>query len=129
MMLSEWMVMRTPEGVNLNYYGAGRVQIPLTRGRTLTLNMQGDYPRRQEVQIGVSLTHPTEFVLRLRTPTWSRQTEVWLNGQRVPEVTPGTYLIVRLCQRRCRGHGLSLLAARTGNCPARRDVQPFRRID
>jgi hypothetical protein len=91
-MLSEWAVMYTPVGVNLNYYGAGKMQVALMRGRTLTLTVQGDYPCRQEVQIGVGLTHPTEFVLRLRIPGWSRKTEIWLNGQRVPDVTPGTYL-------------------------------------
>lgn len=94
-MLSEWAVMRTAEGVNLNYYGTGRVQLPLTRGRTLTLNVQGDYPRRPEVQIGVNVTRPTEFALRLRIPAWSRKTEVWLNGQRISDVTPGTYLTLQ----------------------------------
>lgn len=94
-MLSEWAVMRAADGVNLNYYGTGRVQLPLTRGRTLTLNVQGDYPRRPEVQIGVSVTRPTQFALRLRIPAWSRKTEVWLNGQRVSDVTPGTYLTLQ----------------------------------
>ncbi len=91
-MLSEWAVMCTPGGVNLNYYGAGKMQVHLMRGRTLTLTVQGEYPYRQEVQIGTGLTHPTEFVLRLRIPVWSRKTEIWLNGQRVSDVTPGTYL-------------------------------------
>lgn len=94
-MLSEWAVMRTADGVNLNYYGTGRVQLPLKRGRTLTLNVQGDYPRRPEVQIGVSVTRPTQFALRMRIPAWSRKTEVWLNGQRIPNVTPGTYLTLQ----------------------------------
>ncbi|GBC95568.1 hypothetical protein HRbin16_01359 [bacterium HR16] len=91
-MLSEWMVMRTAEGVNLNYYGAGKMQVPLTRGRALTLDVQGDYPRRPDVQIGISVTHPTKFTLYLRIPAWSQKTGVWLNGQRVPDMTPGTYL-------------------------------------
>ncbi len=94
-MLSEWAVMRAADGVNLNYYGTGRVQLPLTRGRTLTLNVRGDYPRRPEVQIGVRVTRPTQFALRLRIPAWSRKTEVWLNGQRVSDVTPGTYLTLQ----------------------------------
>ena len=42
--------------------------------------------------LGVHVTRPTEFALRLRFPAWSRKTDVWLNGQRVSEVTPGAYL-------------------------------------
>lgn len=94
-MLSEWAVMRTADGVNVNYYGTGRVKLPLTRGMALTLSVQGDYPRRPDVQIGVNVTRPTQFALRLRIPAWSRKTEVWLNGQRVSDVTPGTYLTLQ----------------------------------
>jgi len=38
------------------------------------------------------VTHPTKFTLYLRIPAWSQKTGVWLNGQRVPDMTPGTYL-------------------------------------
>ncbi len=91
-MLSEWTVMRTSEGVNLNYYSAGRIQLSLKRGSSLSLNIQGSYPRRPEVEVRVEVNRPTEFLLRLRIPQWSKRTEVWLNGERVPEVQPGTYL-------------------------------------
>lgn len=90
--LCEWSVMRTPEGLNLNFYGAGRMGVPLARGRTVTLHLQGDYPRQPEVQVRVEVSRPTAFTLRLRIPAWSRQTEVWLSGERVSGVTPGTYL-------------------------------------
>lgn len=90
--LSEWSVMRSADGLNLNFYGAGRMQVPLARGRTVTLHLQGDYPRQPEVQVWVEVSRPTPLTLRLRIPAWSRRTEVWLNGERVSEVVPGAYL-------------------------------------
>lgn len=94
-MLSEWAVMRTSEGVNLNCYSAGRIQLPLKRGYTLVLTIEGDYPRRPDVQVKVEVTRPVDLVFRLRIPQWSKRTEVRLNGDRLPDVYPGTYLPIQ----------------------------------
>lgn len=75
-MLSEWAVMRTSEGVNLNCYSAGRIQLPLKRGYTPALTIEGDYPRRPNVQVKVEVTRPVDLVFRLRIPQWSKRTTV-----------------------------------------------------
>ncbi len=98
--LSEWSIMRSPDGLNLNYYGPGTIQITLQRGRTLSLNIAGDYPRSPDVKVQVNVTRPTHFCLRLRVPAWSRRTAVWLNGSRITEVQPGTYLALEREWRR-----------------------------
>lgn len=94
-MLSEWTLMRTSEGVNLNYYGAGKLQVPLKRGNTLSLSVRGRYPLRPDVQIEIGVTRPTEFTLGLRIPQWSKRTDVWLNRERMSGTQPGAYLRIQ----------------------------------
>lgn len=43
----------------------------------------------------VEVARPVELVFRLRIPQWSKRTEVWLNGDRLPDVYPGTYLPIQ----------------------------------
>jgi hypothetical protein len=90
-MLADWAVMQSEDGVVLNYYGPSDFTVSLPSGRKLRLEQVTDYPRAGAIRLVVSPDAPEPFVLRLRMPHWSTQTEVRVNGER-QAAEPGRYL-------------------------------------
>jgi len=89
-MLSEWCLMTAggaplaAEGLALNYYGPCELSAQLPGGAAVMLRQETDYPRSGVIRIRVSVERPLRFGLRLRIPAWSAQTQVRVNGRRVP---------------------------------------------
>jgi DUF1680 family protein len=75
-MLSEWAVMRTSDGLAVNYYGPLQARVSLADGVPVTLRQETRYPLDGTVKIQVQLREPREFTLRLRIPAWSAKTTV-----------------------------------------------------
>jgi DUF1680 family protein len=90
-MLSEWAVMQAADGITLHYYGPAAFTLPLPSGRKLRLEQTTDYPRSGQIRLAVSPEAPERFVLQLRIPHWSAQTEVRVNGEH-QTAEPGGYL-------------------------------------
>ena len=78
-----WAFMQNADGPVVNLYAPGSARVG-----TVTLNVNGDYPVDNRVEIRVRPDRTEEFTLTLRIPAWSTRTEVRVNGQPVP-VTPG----------------------------------------
>jgi DUF1680 family protein len=91
-MLADWAVLRTPDGLTLNYYGPARFTVPLASGHKVRLDQETDYPRGGHIRLTVTPAAEEHFVLRLRVPGWSRRTTVRLNGEEQSGVRPGSYL-------------------------------------
>jgi uncharacterized protein len=91
-LIAEWAVMKSAQGLVLNYYGPGTLRAPTLNGQTVTLKQTTRYPVDGKVTLQVDLPKPEKFGLKLRIPSWSRSTGVWLNGQPVPEAVAGSYL-------------------------------------
>jgi DUF1680 family protein len=95
-MLAEWAIMAAEDGLYLNFYGPGKMVVPLAQSAsqegTLTLTQTTEYPRQGAVAIEVGLEQDTHFVLHLRIPSWSQDTQVKVNGTPVETVTAGRYL-------------------------------------
>ncbi len=90
-MIADWAVLRTDEGVALNYYGAGEIHTATPKGNTLVIAQKTEYPKDGAITIRLSLTEAEEFTLRLRIPAWSNNTQLAVNGQPLSDVRPGTY--------------------------------------
>ena len=43
-MVAEWAVGATPDGIALNYYGAGTITVPVAGGAALSLIQETRYP-------------------------------------------------------------------------------------
>ena len=56
------------------------------------LTQTTSFPSDRSTAFVLRLDRPTQFTLRLRQPSWSRQSEVSINGARSMHRTPGTYL-------------------------------------
>jgi DUF1680 family protein len=91
-MIAEWGLMRVPDGVALNYYGAGSMEISLPSGHPIRLVQRTSYPRSGSVRIRVGLRSPETFSLRLRIPQWSTRTRVALNREPLSGADPGAYM-------------------------------------
>lgn len=78
--ISEWGVLRTPDGLAVNYYGPSEVQLTLADGTPLMLRQTNDYPRSTVVQLEVEPATSATFTLALRIPGWAQGASVALNG-------------------------------------------------
>jgi len=94
-MLSEWGVMRSGDGLAVNYYGPMEADASLADGTPVVIRQQTDYPLGDTVTLTLDTPQPKPFTLRLRIPGWSPRTEVSVGGQPVADATPpapGRYL-------------------------------------
>ena len=105
-MVGDWALMRDGEGLLLNWYGPGRMEVQLGRGLSVALVQETEYPRRGRVSLRVEPSHAAEFALKLRVPYWSRRTRVRLNGEVVTGAKAGSYL--SLARRWKRGDRVEL---------------------
>ena len=81
--------MTSEEGPIVNLYNAGEVNMN-TRTQPLQLTIDTDFPLTGHVVINVNPEKAENFTMKLRIPSWSQNTALSVNGEKV-EATPGTY--------------------------------------
>jgi len=86
-MLSEWAVMRSRDGLVVNYYGPSEARVKLADGTPVTLRQETRYPLDGTVKLVIQPRQPCEFTLSLRMPAWSRKTSVRRTWVAAPETT------------------------------------------
>mgnify|MGYP005755124127 FL=1 len=84
-------VMEHGEGPVVNLYNAANVTMTTPREKTLRLRIITDFPLSEKVAIEVDPERPERFTLKLRIPAWSENTELRVNGEKLTDVTAGTY--------------------------------------
>jgi DUF1680 family protein len=89
-MLSDWALMRSAEGLVLNWYGPSEMEATVD-GTRVVLRQTTSYPREGSVAIEVSPAKELKFELKLRIPHWSKHTNVTINGEPIA-AQPGRYL-------------------------------------
>jgi DUF1680 family protein len=88
-----WAFMQGAEGPVVNLYAPGNAQIG-----DVKLEVAGDYPVSDHVDIRVTPGRSREFTLSLRIPAWSEHTQLTVNGKPFP-AAPG-YVRIRRTWRR-----------------------------
>ena len=94
-MISDWAVMQGSDGLYVNYYGPSCMTVPVSRDVSLEIEQETDYPVSGRIVTRVRPSKACELSIHFRIPYWSKCTTVTLNGARVREVTPGSYLAIR----------------------------------
>lgn len=94
-MLSEWALMGAPDGLVLNWLGAGRFSAKLASGTAVTLGSSGDAWQSGRTDLSVSSAAPETFTLRVRIASWARDVRARLNGTTLPSPAPGAYLTLQ----------------------------------
>jgi len=92
-MVSDWALMTDGQGLVVNWYGPSTLSARF-KGTTVTIQQQTEYPRDGRIVLTVSPDHDLKFPLKLRIPHWSAKSQVRVNGQPVPDVKPGAYLVL-----------------------------------
>jgi len=124
-MLTEWAVMQTRDGLAIHYFGPMEVRGSLADGTPVTIRQESDYPIDDAATLEIDTPRPTQFTLALRIPGWSDATEVFLNGEALPEVEPGSYVRLR---RRWRAGDQVKLRFNMGLRYASGDLQQHGRV-
>ncbi len=94
-MLSDWAVMAVPDGLVLNWLGAGRFTAKLADGTPVTITSSDDAWRSGQTELRVETATKNPFTLRVRIPAWAVTPKLLLNGQPIPHVTAGSYAVLK----------------------------------
>lgn len=79
--------------VTINLYGPseGTLELP---GSKLTISQVTEYPISGQVKIQIQSENPTEFILRLRVPSWTEGATLEINGAAQGILEPGAYISI-----------------------------------
>ena len=77
-----WAFMQSADGPVVNLYAPGTAQIGGVK-----LEVRGDYPVGDRVEIRVAPAARSDFTLALRIPAWSKRTELKVNDEPQPAPT------------------------------------------
>ena len=94
-MLSEWAVLAAPDGLALNWLGAGRFTAKLADGTPVMITSSDDAWRNGRTELRVESKAKDSFTLRVRIPAWAKAPKLLLKGQPIPSVTAGSYAVVK----------------------------------
>lgn len=92
--LPQMLAYQTPDGIAMNLYSAARGEFKLAAGAKVRLVEETDYPNSGKVQIRVGLEQPTSFTLRLRIPSWSKGSSLWVNDEPVAGIQSGQFAAI-----------------------------------
>src|SRR5436190_20759913 len=105
-MLSEWTVMRSSNGIVLNWFAPAQIKRSLPDKTPVQIQITGNYPVDDTAEIAINPERSAEFPLFVRIPLWSTNTTVTVNDTASPKPIPGSYL--RLQRRWKPGDKISL---------------------
>lgn len=86
-------VMEDGSGPVVNLYNACNVETRTPGGQALHLSLETDFPLSGKVTLRVSPGKKEKFTVKLRIPSWSKATALYVNGKRM-EATAGTYAAI-----------------------------------
>ncbi len=81
---AKMLLLSSDDGFAMNLYIDGRAESVSPLGNKVTFTTCTEYPKSGEVKITVSTSAPETFSLKLRNPSWSENTEVTVDGEKIP---------------------------------------------
>ncbi|MEO5593718.1 MAG: beta-L-arabinofuranosidase domain-containing protein [Chitinophagaceae bacterium] len=85
-------VMKAEDGVNVNFFTAGKFTAKTPGNQTLIIEQSTSYPVSGTVIITVRLPKAEKFTLRVRNPYWSQQSSINVNNEVVPIAGSGNFI-------------------------------------
>ena len=84
-------VMATSDGISINFFNKGTYELKSPAGRKVILQQATSYPVSSQVDCILDLVAPEKMNVRIRIPSWSKQTGLIVNGEKMDKVTPGQF--------------------------------------
>jgi len=92
-MVSSWAVATDKDNVYLNYFGGSKINTKIN-DHDLSITLDTDYPINNNIKIQLDTEYNREFTLNLRIPSWSKNTSLTLNGEKI-DVVAGKYCEIK----------------------------------
>ncbi|WP_298648133.1 beta-L-arabinofuranosidase domain-containing protein, partial [uncultured Proteiniphilum sp.] len=86
--------MSDDEGFVVNLYNKGNIVFQTSAQQEASIDIHTDYPVSGDIKMTLWLTEKETFSLKVRIPSWSKETVLRVNGKNV-KVKPGTYAEIR----------------------------------
>jgi len=83
------------DGIYVHLYDNSELDWHLENGTGLKVAQKTNYPWDGNVEMTVTPSQPSDFVVYLRIPGWADSAQVKVNGTAVPGAKPGAYLPIR----------------------------------
>ncbi len=90
LLIPQWAVMKSKNGIVINLYAAGTAVVKLDGGVEVAVLQQTSYPETGVVSIRINPKKNLKFPVSLRIPSWSKVTKLSVNGQTMA-CEPGHY--------------------------------------
>lgn len=91
-MISDWALMHQgDDGITLNYYGPSTMTAKLGSRRRVKFVQETSYPVNGHIRLSIHPSSTMQFRLNLRIPFWSEKTRLYVNGERIRNVSAGSY--------------------------------------
>ena len=94
-LLGDWAVMRSRDGLAVNWLGPLQAKLKLSDGTPIVLRQETQYPLDGSVRLILLPEHPVEFTLKVRIPAWSADSRIQWPGAAPTSAHPGTYAELR----------------------------------
>jgi hypothetical protein len=83
--------MASYNDIYINLYTNISAIIALPSKNIIALEQKTSYPEGNQIQISINPDKSEKFTLALRIPEWSMQNSLYVNGEKIEKVKPGTY--------------------------------------
>jgi DUF1680 family protein len=91
MILPRYAIMTTSSEVYINLYTNMSASFVLPSKNRIALEQNTSYPELDQIQFTINPDRSENFTLSLRIPAWSMQNSLYVNGEKIDTVKPGTY--------------------------------------
>ena len=88
--MSKMAYLNSRNGVVVNLFVDGTVQLQTPSGASLTMTASTAYPREGRVSVRLGLEQAEQFEILIRNPAWSETTTVQVNG--IPQTVKAGYI-------------------------------------
>jgi hypothetical protein len=90
-LIPQFAVMKSDDGIYLNYYGQSTITTKINSGVSVTISQKTDYPVSGKIRILVDPEKESEFTLNLRIPVWSNINSVKINNEEPVQAEKGNW--------------------------------------
>lgn len=90
--LPSTVIMKTKDGVSVNFYVPGTYIFQTPKGQSATLSIQTDYPISGSIHIKLKMNEDEKMNIRIRIPAWSLQNNLEVNGKPVSNMEKGKFI-------------------------------------